>query len=218
MLPALLVFAKRPAPGRVKTRLTPPLSHQDAAEIYHCMLCDILEKVSTLSVDVTIFYEDEPEAAAFFSNLATNARILPQIGNDLGERIKNAFSSMFHLGYHSTVVIGTDSPDLPSDFIHEAFQLLGSADAVFGPSEDGGYYLLGLKSLHEELFTDIAWSTESVLRASIDRAAESGLTVKLLPTWYDVDIYVDLKRDGLVTGRNGARRTGEFIRKLKIGV
>ncbi len=110
-------------------------------------------------------------------------------------------------------VIGTDSPHLPTAFIDRAFDLLEDpgVDAVFGPTEDGGYYLLAMKQPHRELFEGIAWSTPSVLEQSLARAAAAGVATVLLPVWHDVDTAADLLRPELVDPGNGAPLTREFI-------
>jgi len=211
---ALIIFAKRPAPGRVKTRLSPPLSLEEAAELYRCMLEDILEKVSALSgVDRHIFYEPGESAAAFFEQAAPGMTSTPQQGEDMGERMSNAFAEMFDAGYEQAAVIGTDIPDIPLEFVAEAFDRLESneVNAVFGPSEDGGYYLLAMRKLHAELFRGIRWSSGEVLEKSLERAKEAGIGVSLLPVWHDVDTAEDLKRPELLDEGNGAPRTREFI-------
>lgn len=216
---ALIIFAKRPAPGRVKTRLSPPLTLEEAAELYHCMLKDILEKVSTLfNVDSHIFYEPEEQAAAYFKQAAPAMDRHPQNGKDLGERMAAAFEELFAAGYRHAAIIGTDIPDLPVEYVTEAFTELESrrVDAVFGPTEDGGYYLLAMGKLHAELFREIRWSSREVLETSLERAKTAGITVSLLPTWHDVDIAKDLERPELLDEGNGAPRTREFITKRGI--
>ncbi len=211
---ALIIFAKRPVPGRVKTRLSPPLSPEQAAELYRCMLEDILAKTATLAgVDKRIFYETDEDAAAFFSGIAAGMSCAPQEGKDLGERMANAFGELIAEGYGRVAIIGTDLPDLPLAYVEEAFGLLesGEVDAVFGPSEDGGYYLLAMREPHGELFRDVPWSTGKVLEKSLERANEAGVRVALLPVWHDVDTADDLHRPELLDAGNGAPRTREFI-------
>ncbi len=203
-----------PIAGRVKTRLVPSLTPQEAAELYRCMLLDILARTERLNqVERLLFYEDEPETASFFRTV-TSLTPLPQRGDDLGERMAAAFATAFARGHGRVAIIGTDSPDLPLAYIREAFARLGDreTDTVFGPSEDGGYYLLAMKRLHHELFRDITWSSGEVLRESLARAGAAGISCSLLPTWYDVDTMADLERPGLVDEANEAPLTREFIR------
>jgi glycosyltransferase A (GT-A) superfamily protein (DUF2064 family) len=126
----------------------------------------------------------------------------------------SAFATAFARGHERVVIIGTDSPDLPLAFIREAFTRLddGEADAVFGPSEDGGYYLLALKRLHHELFRDIQWSSNGVLQESLAKARAAGISYSLLPRWYDVDTAADLARPGLIDETNEAPLTRAFLK------
>jgi rSAM/selenodomain-associated transferase 1 len=211
---ALILFAKRPVPGRVKTRLTPPLTAGEAAELYRCMLEDILAKTAGLAgVDRHIFYEPDPEAAAYFARLARPIPAAPQRGVDLGERMANAFADLFAAGYGEIAIIGTDLPDLPITYIVESFLRLAEEgiDAVYGPSRDGGYYLLALRELHGDLFRDIIWSSETVLEKSLERGERRGLGMALLPLWHDVDTAEDLERPELRDEGNGAPRTRKFL-------
>lgn len=215
MKKALIIFAKQPFPGLVKTRLTPPLSPDQAAELYRCMLGDTLAKVAELpATDRLLFYEEHQGAAAYFRQTATGCRLYPQWGDDLGGRMANAFGLAFAEGYQTAVIIGTDSPDLPLSFIAAAFRKLEQTrvEAVYGPSEDGGYYLLGLKQVYTELFRDIPWGSDGVLEKSLARAVGAGILTELLPSWYDVDTATDLQRPGLLDEGNGAPLTRQFLK------
>lgn len=211
---ALIIFAKRPVPGRVKTRLAPPLTAVEASLLYECMLRDTLCRTSRLAgIDQILFYANEPDAAPFFRRLAPSTPLFPQQGKDLGERMANAFRTAFTHGYREVAIIGSDSPDLPLPFIKNAFAPLANdeAGAVFGPSEDGGYYLVALNQMHAELFGGIEWSRSDVLARSLGKAAEAGIRVALLPGWYDVDRIEDLQRPELRDRENDAPLTREFI-------
>ena len=213
---ALIIFAKQPLAGKVKTRLTAVLSPEEAAELYRCMLIDTLFKVKLLGgVDIYLFFEGDGDAASYFASIADGMETRPQRGNDLGERMMDAFQRTFERGYESVAIIGTDSPDLPVSFIEEAFLSLGDArlDAVFGPSEDGGYYLLALKRLHAELFQGIGWSSQAVLRETVAAAEKVGMRTTMLSLWHDVDTVADLRRADLLDINNGAPLTRAFIMK-----
>lgn len=215
---ALIVFAKHPTPGRVKTRLTPSLTPNEAAELYRCMLLDTLAKARSISdTQGVLCYQSEPAALPFFRSIAPDFVVEPQNGCDLGARMATAFSRVFSRGHRHAVIIGTDSPDLPAEYVHQAFRELAddAVDAVLGPSEDGGYYLLALKQVYECLFAGIAWSTGTVTRVSLARAEEAGLRVKLLPVWHDVDTDADLERCELLHAANGAPMTREFLLKYR---
>ena len=128
-----------------------------------------------------------------------------------------AFGQAFRLGATTVAIVGSDSPDLPPDRIGQAYRLLanGQTDAVFGPSEDGGYYLLAMNQLHGELFRGIEWSTGTVLAKSLERAAAAGIRTALLPTWHDVDTAGDLDRPGLLDEGDGAPLTREYLLKKR---
>jgi rSAM/selenodomain-associated transferase 1 len=211
---ALLVFARRPVAGMVKTRLVPPLSPEEAAELYCCMLGDTLAKVVSLpDVAKFLFYEEGEGAREYFAQCARGMTCIPQQGKDLGERMAEAFRAVFAAGYDAAAIIGSDSPDLPLSLLEEAFARMAEdgTDTLFGPSEDGGYYLLAMRELHGELFRNIAWSSGSVLQKSLENAGKAGVRVSLLPTWHDVDTAEDLRRPELLDVGNGAPLTREFI-------
>ena len=217
---ALIIFAKHPVPGSVKTRLIPSFSPEEAAAFYRSMLLDTLAKTKELSGTARfLFYVDEPGAGQFFRDVAAGMSRLPQRGSNLGERMQDAFRQVFSEGYHSVVIIGTDSPDLPLNRIILAYERLanGETDLVFGPSEDGGYYLLGMKMLHPAIFSGVHWSSSKVFSESLRKAEEERLLVALLPEWHDVDQPEDLLRPELLDEANGAPLTRGFIRTLTNG-
>jgi rSAM/selenodomain-associated transferase 1 len=211
----LAVFAKTPLPGLVKTRLAPGLSPEEGAELYRCMLLDTVARARTLPVDIVIFFDGDER---IFRDLLPGVALIRQHEGGLGERLQGAFAELSSLGYRARVVIGTDAPDLPLGFIQEAFRLIeAGSDAVFGPAEDGGYYLVALGGATGGLFRDIPWSGPQVLAVSRERASEAGFTTALLPTWYDVDSFADLQRPGLRDPENGAPLTRGFLRDRGIG-
>ncbi len=213
---ALLIFAKQPLPGKVKTRLSPSFSSQAAADIYGCMLSDTLIKVSEVSgVERLLFFEPSCGAAGFFQENFPEIRAFPQRGAGLGERLENAFETAFSLGFESVAAIGTDSPDLPLSYLEESFRILeaGGVDTVFGPAMDGGYYLVALRSNYPGLFRNIPWSTNQVLEKSLTAAASLGLQVACLPVWHDMDTVEDLKRFLAGGSSEYAPRTLRFLRE-----
>ncbi|RQW84178.1 MAG: glycosyltransferase [Geobacter sp.] len=216
---ALLIFAKQPLPGKVKTRLTPPFSFQEAADIYRCMLSDTLTKLTDLpGVEKFLFFESSPGAEDFFQKAFPGVRTFPQQGDGLGDRLEKAFETVFALGFESAAAIGTDSPDLPLSYLEEPFRLLeeGGADVVFGPAVDGGYYLVALERSCPELFRDIPWSTNRVLERSMASAATLGLRVECLPIWHDMDTVEDLKKFLAAGNSEYAPRTLRFLREKGI--
>ncbi|MEJ2657819.1 MAG: TIGR04282 family arsenosugar biosynthesis glycosyltransferase [Desulfobacterales bacterium] len=191
----LVVVAKKPVPGKVKTRLHPELSPIDAAGLYWCFILDRIKEIVTIdNIDMAIAYTPE-EAGEIFDAFALDGfELFAQKGNSLGERLHNIFLEKFELGYNAVSIIDSDSPDLPKSFIEASFQLLLSkqAEVVFGPCHDGGYYLIGMCKPNSELFRNIPWSTGNVLSTSLEKARKMGLNVSLLPRWNDLDTFEDL--------------------------
>lgn len=210
----LIVFARHPLPGHVKTRLAAVIGDLAAAELYRAMLEDVLAMVAGLEgIRPLVFWATDccPPAAPtgeLFESFV-------QSGATLGERMANAFETAFRNGIRSCCIIGSDSPDLLPHYIHQAFQELelDRSDVVFGPAEDGGYYLLGMGRFWRRLFEDVSWSGPQVLETSLERARELGLRTFLLPAWYDLDRMVDLGRLAASTGQ-AAPRTRAALRRV----
>jgi len=191
---ALLVFAKPPEPGTVKTRLTSALSEAEAAELYTAFLQDALAQYEGLRVDVRLYLAGEAPAVAAWVEEETTATLHQQHGPGLGKRMARAFVESFAAGYERLVIIGTDHPSLPSAFIEQAFAWLHTPRAVtLGPSTDGGYYLLGMNDYFPELFHDMTYSHGEVFTQTLHRAQDAGGHVTVLPLWYDVDDPQDLR-------------------------
>ena len=219
MKQALVVMAKEPVPGNVKTRLCPPLTYEMAAELYRCFLLDSFDQYVRLDrtlVIVSFFPPEWQEGLRVI--IPKDFMLTPQSGDDLGERLINAFAYAFSIGNESVSIVGSDHPTMPLDYIKQSFSLMSNDqnDLVLGPSTDGGYYLIGLKKLHKELFKGITWSTEMAFKETVDRAKRLNLKVATLPQWYDVDTSEDLARlESMITASDtklyGARRTVEFL-------
>lgn len=192
---ALIVVAKRPTSGQTKTRLTPPLSPDQAVSLYSCLLMDTLDLMSQVeNVKHVIAYAPDT-AAPYFQHIAPNFQLYPQHGQDLGERLHAILSQCLRQGCRQAVVMDSDSPTLPVDYLQQAFTLLDdpAVDVVLGPCDDGGYYLIGLKQPCASLF-NITMSTATVAAETLTAAAQAGLRVALLPTWYDVDTVQEVAR------------------------
>lgn len=218
MKQALLIFAKQPVPGRVKTRLSPPLSPDDAARLYSCMLADTVGKHSSgRHFEALLFFEPSDGAEEFFRRTCPGLPAFSQQGEGLGERLERAFASAFAMGFSAVACIGSDSPDLPRWYVEDAFRLLqeGRAEVVFGPVEDGGYCLLAATRHYSGLFRDIPWSTGEVLERSERQARALGLRTLRLPVWHDVDTAEDLERMLRTGDSEGAERTAGFLRQLR---
>jgi uncharacterized protein len=192
----LIIFAREPVPGRVKTRLAGNIGNIMAAELYAAMLMDTIHKAALLSgTEIYLFWATEsaetPKLPGF-----QQLKALAQRGYDLGERMQNAFRTVFNDRISSCCIVGTDSPDLPVEIIINAFDALERADidVVLGPASDGGYYLIGMKQPHDWLFSNMEWSTPDVARLTQQRITEKSLNCFTLPEWHDVDILEDLER------------------------
>jgi rSAM/selenodomain-associated transferase 1 len=215
---AVAIMAKAPRAGEVKTRLCPPLSAAEAAELYRCFLLDKIEQVRSLcGARPAIAYTPE-EGRAFFETAAPDFLLVPQRGDDLGARLAGTFEALFAQGYVGALAIDSDTPTLPTGLLQEAVDLLAGppVDVVLGPCEDGGYYLIGLRRLHRELFEGIAWSTDRVFPETVRRADAMGLTVVSLPAWLDIDTPEDLERLRASLPRTDTdlpRHTRDFFRE-----
>jgi rSAM/selenodomain-associated transferase 1 len=192
---SLLVVAKRPAAGQTKTRLCPPLTGEAAAALYACFLRDTLDLMRQ-APDVGRGIVYLPEAALdYFSALAPDMQLSLQRGAGLGERLDHLLTAALEAGACQAVVMDSDSPTLPVEYLVQAFDALsGPNDVVLGPCEDGGYYLIGLKRPQPRLLRDVQMSTPYVVRDTLALAEQLGLRVTLLPTWYDVDTAAELDR------------------------
>ena len=219
MRSALFVMAKDPRPGQVKTRLCPPLDHGTAARLYRCFLQDVLDLVSAVpGVDPVVAYTPAEARAAFARLVNGRFALVAQTGADLGARLENTFRVLFGQGYQRVAAVSTDSPDLPPEYLHEAFRYLERSSVVLGPCPDGGYYLIGMSRLVPNLFREMPWSTDRVVPLTEERAARQGLEVARLPEWHDVDtpddlgrLCVELTRATQPGGR--APRTAAFCRE-----
>jgi len=192
---ALFVMAKDPRAGQVKTRLCPPLTPETAARLYQCFLSDVLDLVAGVpGVDPVVAFSP-PEAHGEFARLTSGRfQLIPQAGADLGARLENTFRVLFEQGYERIAAVSTDSPDLPMQYLADAFARLGEAPVVLGPCPDGGYYLIGLSRLIPDVFRDMPWSSEQVVQVTEARARRLGANVMRLPEWHDVDTAADLDR------------------------
>ena len=190
-----LLFAKSPDPGRVKTRLAAKVGMTAAAELYKCFVEETAGLLKKLGLDFRLYFWPPETKDIFIAWLGSDINYLPQSGNDLGQKLKNAFEDTFNNGYKSVIAIGSDSPDLSMDFLKQARSALVSHDAVIGPASDGGYYLIGFNkdSFATEVFDEINWSTNSVLEKTINKFNSMKINFFELPKWHDIDNLADLK-------------------------
>lgn len=197
---ALVIFAKAPIAGQVKTRLCPPLTPDEAATLHGSFVLDTLERtkaaLSTYRLPAVRLLACAPSSAHVFFRIMAERHgvlLLDQQGRDLGERMHRAFADCFARGFTKVVLVGTDVPSLPLTHYQQAFGVLDTHDLVLGPAQDGGYYLVGLTRPAAELFNDVPWSSDRVLAATQDRADQAGLRTALLPVWRDIDTIDDLQ-------------------------
>jgi rSAM/selenodomain-associated transferase 1 len=214
---AIAVMAKAPRPNHVKTRLVPPLTPHEAASMNASFLRDVTENIreAAKAVPIAGFVAYAPEGCeALFDGmlapgtglvLADGSMSVPSGVDGFGRALLHAATSLLAQGYGAVCLLNSDSPTLPTVFLQEAAQALARPGdrIVLGPAEDGGYYLVGLKSPHASLFRDVTWSTDQVSAQTLARAATLGLEVVMLPTWFDVDDAASLTRllDDLTTLR-----------------
>ena len=197
MSDAVALFGKAPLAGRVKTRLTPPLTPEEAASVARASLVDTLRRFPRrVPAAWTFFLDGDADAAIEAEAAAASVRILPQGDGDLGERLARAFTRLRVEGAARVVAVGTDSPTLDPALVGAGLAALQDADVTIGPAEDGGYYLIGVSANVdvEALFRAVPWSTAAVARVTGERAASLGLRVARLPEWYDVDDAASLRR------------------------
>src|SRR5262249_15766697 len=185
----VVIMAKAPQAGEVKTRLCPPLSLADAAELYSRFLLDKIEQVRSLKATGLAIAYAPAEARAFFEQAAPGFVLGGHAGDGLAEGVANSLGEILDEGYGGVLAIDSDTPTLPLGFLQQAIDLVmrPEIDVVLGPTEDGGYYLIGLRTVHRELFEAMAWSTNQVLGETVRRSDAKGLRVACLPVWYDID-------------------------------
>ncbi|BCA54689.1 hypothetical protein W02_18290 [Nitrospira sp. KM1] len=196
----LVVFAKAPVPGQVKTRLCPPLTHDEAATLHGSFVLDTLERTKLAREQLRLPFDRylacAPSSSLPFFKIMEERHGVPlieQSGDTLGARMHRGFSEMFDRGYRNVMIVGTDVPSLPLEHYAHALRLLTDHDLVLGPAVDGGYYLIGLTAPSPWLFEDIPWSTDRVLSLTRERAHQRGISTALLAPWRDVDTIDDLR-------------------------
>jgi rSAM/selenodomain-associated transferase 1 len=190
---ALAVMAKAPRAGKVKTRLAPPLTPDQAAAINICFLRDTTENIAAVASSGNaagiISYTPIGDEALFDTLLPADFALIPQRGDGFGERLLATAEDLFSCGYGSVCLIDSDSPTVPTAAFEQAIAELAKPGdrIILGPAHDGGYYLIGLKRAHSELFSNITWSTSTVFAETIAAAQAANLEAVILPLWYDVD-------------------------------
>jgi rSAM/selenodomain-associated transferase 1 len=185
MKSALIIFVRNPELGKVKTRLAKSIGDENALEVYRQLLQRTFEVTKDLNCDKFVFYADRITNNDLWQNEIYHKRL--QRGDDLGERMRNAFGQLFEEGFKTATIIGSDCYELTAPILQGAIERLDQCDHVIGPSTDGGYYLLGMKGMNHQLFTNKNWSTDSVFDDTLNDIKASGSCYYLLPRLTDVD-------------------------------
>lgn len=183
----LIIFVKNIKLGKVKTRLAKTIGDEGAFEIYKGLVAITEKATKTINFDRVIYFSD-----AVVESKWKNSEKRIQFGVDLGARMKNAFSDGFKQDYQSIVLIGSDLPDISNIIIENAFNKLEKSDVVFGPAEDGGYYLIGMNQLYAEIFKDKPWSKSNLLEVTLEELKSNNTCFSLIETLNDIDTYEDL--------------------------
>ncbi len=190
----VILFAKAPEKGFVKTRLARTLGEDTTLRLYQCFVSDVMKMLKTEAYDFRTCFCPRHSETMMKNWLGKAHPLFPQRGKDIGERMANAFYDTFADGIRHALLIGTDIPDLPGKIIHEAFEQLENNDAVIGPAEDGGYYLIGFNAdtFLPDIFQDMPWGTGDVFEKTLGVFRKNQRRVHALPTWRDIDTYEDL--------------------------
>ncbi len=188
------IFVKEPTPGRVKTRLAQALDAEAAAALYTAFLHDIINKHRTVADRRVLCYSpDTTRSREYFSDLSRgDFELWAQPDASLGDRMREFFETFTENHPNETVLVGSDSPTLPTEYVFEAFEALRQCDIVLGPATDGGYYLIGQRRFASTVFDQIGWSGSRVFVETVERVMAENLRLKVLPAWYDVDCEDDL--------------------------
>ncbi|MBT8245955.1 MAG: glycosyltransferase [Winogradskyella sp.] len=186
---ALIVFTRNPKLGKCKTRLAKSIGDKEALDIYKYLLQHTASVAKQISGKRFVFYSENIQEGDIWHNAFFNKRL--QKGNDLGERMENAFKALFSEGFKKVIIVGSDLLDLNHEIIEKAYLKLDKNDIVIGPAEDGGYYLLGMKNLHKNIFKNKNWGTESVRAETLNDLKNN--SVYMLKELNDIDTFEDMQ-------------------------
>ncbi|MDD5712177.1 MAG: TIGR04282 family arsenosugar biosynthesis glycosyltransferase [Smithellaceae bacterium] len=191
----LIVFARYPEQGKVKTRLLGDLPEEAVCRLYTCFVADLIEMLGGCRGHLRLAFTPADKTQEIKSCFPGCRSYLPQVGSDLGERMREAFQACFAEGFAKAILIGSDCPDLPADIVTMALGALEELDAVIGPAYDGGYYLIGFRRERflPTVFSGIPWGEKEVFGLSLERIKNAGLKVCIAPFWRDIDTIEDLR-------------------------
>ena len=202
------IYAKQPIPGQCKTRLCPPLSATEAADLYHCFLRETVSRMQAGNdYDLVICYAGQ---RSWFEQAFPGLQLVPQQGADLGARMAASLCGFLQQGYQQAVLIGSDAPDLPLELVEQAFVALQQAEVVLAAATDGGYVLIGESTHRPELFSAIEWSTDRVLAETLRRIEQHGIKAVELDSWEDLD---DLQSLCKLLHRSPETKTAAYLRQ-----
>lgn len=213
---AIIIFTRVPAPGKTKTRLGKALSPADCAKAHGAFLLDVFRKCRSLPDTVFVFHTDDAPVRILRDLLHTSRNLFPQSGGDLGERMYRAIADVLGRGYEKCVLIGSDIPTVKPGCIEGAFQKLDEADIVFGPSVDGGYYLVGMKKPYKAVFDHQIYGNESVLEKAVRTVLDTGCSYALEAPCQDIDEPEDLWRlaQKISRGEEACPFTEAFLKEM----
>ncbi len=214
---AIVIMAKVPLPGAVKTRLEPMIPAESCAALAKAFLADTTEKARRICENVIIAFSPASEQSALSKIVGNDIATFAQVGNDLGERVVSSFEHALATGAESVVMIGTDSPTFPADYIEQTFEFLElETDVVLGKTTDGGFYLIGLRTAVPSIFGGVRWSSQRTFDDVFRNASDLGLHLREVPSWYDVDEPRDLEklRVELTNNANARRRAPQTFKVL----
>jgi len=184
----LIIFVKNIKLGKVKTRLAKTVGDAAAFNVYRALVKVTEDATTNLNINKQVYFSD-----VVVDEIWPNDYKTVQVGIDLGERMKNAFKDGFNNGYDKIALIGSDLPNISTNIIHDGFKALDESEVVFGPAEDGGYYLVGLTKFHTCIFENKAWSTSNLLETTLSELKKKKNTVSLIETLNDIDTFEDLQ-------------------------
>ena len=188
----VIVFVKNIELGKVKTRLAKTISNQGAFHVYSELVKITKTVIKNIDVDTYVFFSKRIEQTEW-----NNSKKFVQDGNDLGERMKNAFAKAFQDGYEAVILIGSDLPDINSAHILSGLKKLKTSNVVFGPAADGGYYLVGMTKVYNTIFDNKPWSQSNLLESTLKELQQQKLSYTLLETLNDIDTFEDLEQSNL---------------------
>ena len=216
----LIMFARFPEQGQVKSRLAKDLGAEAATNLYRCFVEDLLERFSKKDYRLLIAFYPAEKEREMREMLGDEFSYSPQTDGDLGERMKLSFLRCFSEGTRSVVLIGSDIPDLPARIVDEAFRALDKYGAVIGPAADGGYYLIGFKedTFCGDVFAGLPWGAETVFQETMDILRTAGTRVHVLPVWRDIDKYEDITAAIRNSGNTGFADSKTMLYLKMIGL